>query len=149
MVSTVFSDTIVNATDLRNNQKQWLERAYNKPITVSYGRKQLAIMNREQVSKLYMATYYLELVIKVYDEFEKEGKSKTFPWVENLSEGDRLQFHKALLTNALRSVITNNWTQLEYLIQDWEATAEVEGDPELAKALMEKGDPKAYVRLKD
>jgi len=73
MASTVFSDTIVNATDLRKNQKQWLERAYNKPITVNYGRRQLAIMNREQVNKLYMATHYLELVIKVCDEFEKKG----------------------------------------------------------------------------
>jgi len=149
MASTVFSDTIVNATDLRKNQKQWLERAYNKPITVNYGRRQLAIMNREQVNKLYMATHYLELVIKVCDEFEKKGESKTFPWAENLSKDDRLQFHKELLTNALRSVVTSNWTQLEYLIEDWKATAEVEGASELAEALMEKGNPEAYVRLKD
>ena len=149
MTSTVFSDSIVNASDLRANQKRWLEMAYNKPITVSYGKRQLAIMNREHVSKLYMATHYLELVIKVCSEFEKGEEGKTFPWVESLSEGDRLQFHKELLTNALRSVVTNNWSQLEYLIEDWKATAEVEGDPELARALMERGDPKAYVRLKD
>ena len=148
MVSTVFSDDIVRATDLRTKQREWLERAYEKPITVSYGKKQLAIMRREQVGRLVTTNYYLELVIKACNEFEKEGESKTFPWTESLSEGDRLQFHKELLTNALKSTVTGDWAQLEYLIQDWKATAEVESDPELAKALMEKGDPKAYVRLK-
>lgn len=149
MVSTVFSDTIVKATDLRTNQKHWLEKAYDKPITVSYGSKQLAIMNRDQVSKLYTTTYYLELVLKICDEFEKNKKITTIPWAEYLSHEDQLKLHMDLLTTALRCTITSKWEQLEYVIQDWQATAEVESNPELAKALLEKDDPAEYVKLKE
>lgn len=123
--------------------------AYKSPITVNYGQRQLAIINREQVSKLFMAIHYLELVIKVCDEIEKQGKSGTLPWVEELSRNDMLQFHKELLSSTMKSVVTNNWEQLEYLIQDWKATAEVESNPKLAKALLEKDKPKEYVKLKD
>ena len=34
MVSTVFSDYIVSATDLRAKQREWLEKAYEKPKIV-------------------------------------------------------------------------------------------------------------------
>lgn len=101
------------------------------------------------MDKELTANFYLELVIKACDEFQKEEKSEAFPWVESLSEDDRLHFHKELLTTAMASIITDDWTQLEYLIQDWKATAEVESDPELTKALTEKGSPKEYVRLRD
>lgn len=149
MTSTVFSDFIVNASDLRNNQKQWLERAYNSPITVSYGRRQLAIMNREQVGRLYAANYYLELVTRACDEFMKENRSSTFPWVEYLSDDEKMQFHREILNRAIKSTLTGNWTQLENLIQDWKATAEVESSPELVKALMAKEDSSQYVEIKE
>jgi len=148
MVSTVFSDFIVNATDLRRNQKLWLERAYDRPITVSYGRKQLAIMNREQVHKLYTFNYYAELVLKACQEFTKEKKSDTFPWIEYLSEDEKMQFHSELLTRTMKSIITGDWAKLEYLIQDWKATAETAQNPEIAEQLQHRGTPEEYVTLK-
>lgn len=149
MVSTVFSDYIVNATDLRTNQRQWLEKAYNNPITVNYGRKQLAIMNREKVGKLYTANYYSELVLKACKEFMDENKSSTFPWIEYLSNEEKMQFHTELLSTTLKSIIIGNWTQLEYMIEDWKATAEVESNKKLAKALRAEVDSSHYVEIKD
>ena len=64
MVSTVFSDDIIRPTDLRAKQPEWLTKAYERPITVVYGKKQLAIMRREQVGRLVTTNHYLELVIK-------------------------------------------------------------------------------------
>jgi len=147
MVSTVFSDYIVNATDLRRNQKQWLERAYHSPITINCGRRQLAIMNREKVSKLYTANYYAELVLKACKEFKEGNESNTFPWVEYLPDDEKMKFHSELLSCTIKSIITGNWNQLEYLIEDWKATAEVERNPELAKALMAGEDPSQYVEI--
>ena len=149
MVSTVFSDDIVKATDLRNKQREWLERAYEKPITVSYGKRQLAIMRREQVSRLFAANYYLELVAKACDEFLNEKTSSAFPWVEYLPDNEKLTFHRELMERALKSIVTGDWAQLEYLIEDWKATAEVERSPELSKRLREKDDPSKYVKVQD
>ena len=149
MTSTVFSDFIVNASDLRNNQKQWLERAYKSPITVSYGRRQLAIVNREQIGRLYAANYYLELVTRACDEFMKKNKSSTFPWVEYLPDNEKVQFHREILSCAIRSTLTGNWTHLENVIQDWKATAEVESSPKLVRALMAREDSTQYVEIKE
>jgi len=148
MVSTVFSDFIVNATDLRKNQKQWLERAYNNPITVSYGRKQLAIMNRDQISKLYMKEYYAELVLSACQEFMEGLRSNTFPWMEYLSDEEKTQFHKELLTSATKAIFSDNWVHLEHLIADWKATAETAQHPEIVEQLQHKGTPEEYVTLK-
>ena len=149
MVSTIFSDSIVSATDLRNNQKQWLERAYTEPITVSYGRKQLAIMNREKVGKLYASVYYYELVLKACQEIKEKNKSDTLPWLDYLSENDKISFQSELLSTTLKAMVTGNWTQLEHLLEDWKATAEVESNPLLAKALLSEEDPSEYVKIKN
>lgn len=149
MASTVFSDLIVSATDLRNNQKQWLERAYTEPITVSYGRKQLAIMNREKVGKLYASIYYSELVLKACQEIKEKNKSDTLPWVDYLSDIDKMRFQGELLNTTLKAMVTGNWIHLEHLIEDWQATAEVESNPELVKALLSEEDPSDYVKIKD
>lgn len=147
MVSTVFSDFIVNATDLRNNQKQWLERAYVKPITVNYGRRQLAIINREQVGRLYAAQYYSELVLKACEEFKEDSRSTIFPWAEYLSYEGKAQFHSELLRRTIQCIITGDWNQVEYVIEDWKATAEVERNPKLVKALKSKEDSSQYVEI--
>ena len=106
-------------------------------------------MRREQVRRLVIANHYFELVLNACKEFQKTGESKTFPWVENLSQDDKLQFHMELLTVAQKSADTGDWAKFDYLIQDWKATAEVEGKPELAGELMIKGNPEEYVKLKD
>ncbi len=149
MINTLFADEIVNSSDLRNNQKRWLELACNKPITVNYGRKQLAIMNREQLSGLYKAIYYLELVVKVCEEFEKSGKSRILPWANDLPEKDRAKFHEELVNGAIHAAATNDWSEIEYLLEDWKATAEVENNPKLVEALIREGNPEEYVRYEE
>ena len=147
MISTVFSDNIVKATDLRTNQKEWLERAYHSPVTVNYGQRQLALMNREQVGKLYIANHYLELVTRACDEFMKESGTSTFPWVEYLSGNERQGFHRALMTRALKCVATGDWKQVESLIEDWKAAAIAKSSPSLVEALTAEEDPLNYVEV--
>ncbi len=149
MINTMFADDIVSATDLRNNQREWLEKAYRKPVTVNYGRRQLAIMNRDQVSKLYIALYYTELVLRACQEFRENKESSVFPWVENLQDNEKIKFYTELANCTLKASVAGNWDKLEILIEDWKATAEVEQDPELARVLLAKGDPSQYVEVKD
>jgi len=149
MINTMFADSIVNATDLRKNQKRWLEKAYYEPITVNYGRKQLAIMNRDKVSKLYMANYYTEIVLKACQEFRDSNESSIFPWVAYLHDAEKAAFYNELLNCTIELIITGNWNELELLIEDWKATAEVERDPELVKVLMAEGDSSQYVEVED
>jgi len=147
MIATIFSDFIVNATDLRKNQRDWLEKAYENPITINYGQKQLVIMNRDLIRSMYMRNHYTEFVIKVCEDFLKERKSTIIPWVEYLSDEEKLQFHKELITSAMRLFVTDNSNQLEELIDDWKATAEIKQYPEREKELLNEVKPEQYVSI--
>ena len=82
----------------------------------------------------------MEIVLKVCEELEKETESRILPWINNLVEEDRALFYREFKDTALHAVDTGNWNELEYLIEDWKATAEVENHPELKDALMKDGN---------
>jgi hypothetical protein len=149
MMNTIFYDEIINSSDLRKNQKRWFELAVNKPITINYGHRQLAIVNREDLGNLYSAVSYLQMILQVCDEFKEDNKSRTLIWANDLSDEDKTQFQKELLTTALRACVTNKWDAVGELLEDWKATAEVEIDPELAMVLTEEDNPGEYVSLEE
>jgi hypothetical protein len=149
MVTTLFSDEIVNSTELRNNQRYWLGRASSRPITITYGHHQLAIIDRETISNLYRQKYYLELVVKFCEEVEKKTNSNTFPWVDYLANNEKRQFHEELMTNVVKAIVTDNWIGVETLLNDWKATAETIQDTEAMKILSTTGRKNEYIALKE
>jgi len=146
MVSTVFSDFIVSATDLRKNQRHWLETASQNPISINYGQKQLAIINRDIICNLYKEISYLEKAIKAHQEY-LYGRNETFPWLEYLSDEEKRQFHEELLNDVMKSIATHDWELVEELLQDWKATVEVKKNPEVVKALKDEGTSSKYVTI--
>jgi len=148
MITTFLSDEVINSTELRNNQKQWLDKACENVITIINGRNKFAIMNRERISSLYAQKHYTEIVLGYCQELAKGLQSTTFPWAEYLNSEQRVEFHNELLNCVMESIVSNDWSPVEYLLEDWRATAEVESNPTLAKALMAKDDPSEYVEIK-
>lgn len=149
MISTFLSDEVISPTQLRTNQKHWLDRACKNVVTIANGRKQLAIINRERISILYAQKHYMEMMLSYSQELAKGLQFATFPWVEHLNSKDRVEFHNEFLSCIINSAITNDWTLAEYLLEDWKATAEVESNPILAEALLAEADPSKYVEIKD
>ena len=92
MVTTVFSDEIVNATELRAKQSHWLTMAAKRPVTVTYGARKLTILNREKIRNLFIQAHYLELFVKHCNEVVKGTKSNAFPWIEHLDDEEKRQF---------------------------------------------------------
>lgn len=62
-------------------------------------------------------------------------------WLENLSPLSYRLCIVELYSAVARAIMTNDWTDVSELIEGWEATAEVESDPEMVKELRE---PKEY-----
>ena len=149
MGSTFLSDAVISPTELRIRQKQWLDRATENVVTIVSGRKQLVLVNREHISKLYAEKHYSELVIRYCQELDKKTKSNAFPWTEQLNDEEKLEFHNELLATYMDAISTNNWLPLEHLIEDWKATAQAISNPALAKSLLAKEDPSKYVKAKD
>lgn len=143
MVTTLFSDEIVNATELRSKQKHWLDRAYRQPITVTYGSHKLTIFNREKIRDLFIQRYFLELAVKYCTD------SKNIAWTEYLSEKEKDEFRREFLDTIKVALVTDQWHNVEILLGDWKATAETKQNKEAMENLTKKGRKKEYILLKE
>jgi len=149
MVSTLFSDEIVNPTDLRKRQKYWLDIAAASPITITYGNFKLAILNREKIANLYKENYYLELGMKLCIGIRAAGSGEPLPWMQYLNAEEKIEFINELVEGISEATVTNNWYKVDTILDDWKATAEALGNPEAMKALTAKCPPKSeYIPLR-
>lgn len=147
MIETVFSDHVVSASDLRANQKRWLQEALKRPVTVNYNRKQLAIMKRELVRDLLIKVHFADLTLAACRDLEKGSIFETFPWLESLTPKERLEFRDELIECFAGSSKTGRWDDMDDLIADWKATAEAKRSPQLVRALKDEPSPGDYVTL--
>jgi hypothetical protein len=149
MVTTaLFNDSIINPTELKSNQKRWLSEAVKTPVTVKYGDASLAIMNRDLANDLVNKVNYMELTLKFCEETaKKEKKSSVFPWARALDTAEKEEFQKELLSTLMGILVFNkiDWSPMEELIGDWQATAETHMNKEASRALLTKGKPEDYV----
>jgi hypothetical protein len=148
MVTTVFSDEIVNATQLRARQSHWLTMASRRPVTVTYGSTKLTILNREKIRNLYAQIHHLELFIKYCNEIMYGTKSEAFPWAEYLDGEEKDQFRNEYINSIMKATVTEHWDVVEDLLEDWKATAETGSNPDLVKALKTKVPKEEYVTIK-
>jgi hypothetical protein len=148
MVNIAFSDEIVNATELRNNQKHWLDMASRIPVTIAYGRHSLAIINRERIARLMAQNHYLEIAVKLYADNTAGKSSDVLPWVEYLDENERREFLQEFINAIKLAIAGDDWDSLENLLDDWRATAETLQDKSAVRALTTRGRRDKYIALK-
>ena len=149
MVTTPFSDEIVNPSELRKNQAHWLGMAAASPITVTYGNYKLAILNRETIANLYKENYYLELGMKLCVSIRVAGTSEPLPWMQHLNAEEKIEFINELVEGISEATVTNNWHKVDTILGDWKATAETLSNPEAMRALTAKSHSKSeYIPLR-
>ena len=148
MINTIFSDEIINPTELKKNQRHWLDKAQRHPVTVRFGDSGLAIVDRKLIKNLYAEKKYAELVVRYCQErAEAKDKNTVFPWLDSLDEQEKKEFHGEFLTNFIKATQDNNWIEMEYLLEDWKATAEAYQNPEFMEAVKNRGNPEDYITL--
>jgi hypothetical protein len=148
MVTTVFSDEIINPTELKKNQRHWLDKALKQPVSVKFGDTGLAIVDRELMKNLYTEKHYAELLVKYSQELAlAKDKSEVFPWLNSLDAEEKKEFRDEFFEVFSRAVQTNEWLELKEVFEDWEATAEAESNPEFMEAWRNRGNPKDYITL--
>jgi hypothetical protein len=132
---TFLSDEVINSTELRNNQKKWLDKAYVSPITIISGDKKLVILNRDHARQVYSLAHYTEIIIHLYAQL-----------AIYMSSEEEDEFHREFLTAYVKALESQDWSGVDELLEDWKATINVARNSKLAKALSEKEDPSSYVR---
>jgi len=137
MVNTILSDEIINSTELRNNQKRWLDKAYSSPVSIMSGNKKLVLLNREQAKHMYLLTDYVGAFIKFCREQNsgKKRESDVFPWIKHLSEEAIEEFNNELLATFEEAVYNKDWSVFEEMLDAWAATAEAMTNPEMVELI--------------
>ena len=149
MVTTVLSDEVINSTELRNNQKQWLEKAYISPISIMSGNKKLVILNRDEAKALYQQYHYAKMIIRFCQE-QNSGRitsSDVFPWIKHLNKKAIAEFHTELLSTFTDAINGRDWLALEEMINAWISTAEAMTNPEMIKLLNTDLDSEEFTRV--
>ncbi len=147
MVTTVLSDDVINPTELRNNQKRWLDKAYTSPISIMSGNKKLVLLNREHAKQMYSVSHYAGMIMKFCRErLTSNGESSIFPWIKYLNDEEIGEFTRELLITFEEARDSREWSALEELLDDWRATANVASNSKLSSALLAEEDPSKYVR---
>jgi len=148
MVTTPFSDEIVNPSELRKRQAHWLGMAASAPITVTYGDFKLAIMNRDKIAHLYKEVHYLELGIKLCMSVRSENAEGPLPWMKHLNDEEKLEFITELVEGIDEATKTNSWNEVDIILEDWKATAETLANPKVMSALTTRRSKSEFVPMK-
>lgn len=133
---------------MRNNQKQWLDRAYITPVSIKSGHKRLVLLNRDDARDMYTLNHYAETIIQFCQEQASgSGKSAIFPWIESLTQEEVEEFKTELITTFVKATRRRKWSTLEEIIRDWAATAEAKTNPEVMELLATDIDEEEFTRV--
>ena len=150
MVSILFGDKIISATDLKNNQKRWFDIAHKTPVSITNRRgRNYVLINREQVHNMFLMKEYAEKIVKYCYELKKEEEqgnfiSDVFPWAKYLSKEERMEYHDELINAFTELMNTNNWSNLDEIITSWEATAEALTNSKFMEVVSSEHPQRAY-----
>lgn len=149
MVTTVLSDEIINSTELRNNQKRWLDKAYFNPVSIMSGTKKLVLLNREHAKHMYSLTHYAEIVVQFCREqgSGEKRQSDVFPWIKHLSEETIREFNKELLATFEEAAYNKDWSAFGEMLDAWVATAEAMTNPEMAELITADLSKEAFTKV--
>lgn len=142
-----FADTIVKASELRSKQKYWLDKAIHSPLTITNGNSSLTILNRKTISNIVQQQYYSRIALQYCSDILQQEKSHIFTWLSYLDKKEQNQFHKDFIRSILKAIKTDNWDEVKEFLEDWQATAEVEHNPKIMKALSTKKKRSEYIPL--
>jgi len=127
----MFGDEVVQATELKRNQRHWFERARQVGgVTIVQGRRaDLVLAPRRVVAENMETAQRARLIGQFLLEWIRAGNgslsdSVVFSWLADLDQAERQQFHADLIKVFAECVIRGDWTDLDELLEDWQATAE-------------------------
>lgn len=148
---TMFSDEVIQAAELKRNQRYWFDRARQTGgITIMQGKvADLVLTLREEIAQNAQTGYYAKLISQFLLEMIKADydlkESIIFPWLKDMDREDRQEFCREIIETFAECLAKGKWDGLEELLEDWEATTETNRNPEVIEAWRMRGDHKEYV----
>ena len=108
----------------------------------------LVISNRDTIAKLYRKAYFMELIVRYCRAQMEKAEIEVFPWLEALDEDEKKQFDEELMSCMKSCLANDDWSAVNDLLEDWQATSEVIRSPHLVKVLTNDAK-RTYVPVAD
>jgi len=150
-MKAMFGDEVVQATELKRNQRHWFERARQTGgVTIVQGRRaDLVLAPRRVVAGNMETAQRVRLIGQFLLEWIRAGNgnlvaSVVFPWLADLDQAERQQFYTNLIKVFAECVTRGDWTALDELLEDWQATAEANRTQGLLDVWEQRGRTEDY-----
>jgi prevent-host-death family protein len=127
----LFDDEVYSSTDLNRRSAEVLDRARQRPVTISRNGEHFALLNREQASRLVRANSQfgpiIELIEGVLSVVEKKDPPTSVAWLKAFDVEDlRKMTREVLIASASALRQTGDWDALDSIIHEWHESALVE-----------------------
>ncbi len=150
-MKTVFSDEVVPVEDLKRRQRYWLARARKRGgLTIAQGKvADLVLAPRAIVAAGTQAAHHAQLASQFFLEIlglhRPPSESVVFPWLKDLDSTDQENFVQEYIETLARCASSGQWQNMDELIEDWQATAEAQRNPDLLNTWQTRGNPDDYI----
>ncbi|MBD2300550.1 hypothetical protein [Nostoc sp. FACHB-190] len=143
----IYSDELITATELNRQPGRVLDKALERPVTITRNDHAFALLRREEVTSLVKAATQSQAVFEGLTVafsllLGKEiGFEHPYGWLSVFDADDLQEFIKEL-SEAFRLIdsSTTAWEMIEALIHEWHESAIAIFSPELAAAFSAETD---------
>ncbi|MBO3464202.1 hypothetical protein G7B40_038275 [Aetokthonos hydrillicola Thurmond2011] len=137
----IYSDELITATELNRQPGRVLDKALERPVTITRNDQSFALLRREEVTSLVKSATQSKAVFEALTVafsllLGKEiGFEHPYGWL-SLFDKDELQEFIKELTEAFRLIdsSTTAWEMIDALIHEWQESSIVIASPELRAA---------------
>lgn len=147
LLSDVYSDELISATDLNRQPGQVLDRALEGPVTITRGGEYFALLRRKTVadcvktansSKLILDVLFATLPLLCNNKVELENP---YSWLNAFDADDLHEFIQEILS-AYRSSDNSDEAldEVKAIIHEWHESAIAIGSADLAEAFNDDSD---------
>jgi hypothetical protein len=140
-LSNIYSDELITATELNRQPGRVLDKALERPVTITRNDQSFALLRREEVTSLVKAATQSKAVFEALTVafsllLGKEiGFEHPYGWLSVFEEDDLQEFIKEL-SEAFRLIDSSStaWEMIDALIHEWHESGIAIASSELAAA---------------
>lgn len=147
ILSSIYSDDLVTATDLNRQPGRILDKALDNPVTITRNDQFFALLRREEVTSLAKATQHSKIVIEILSTAyrlllgREVGCEHSFYWLKVFDQGELQEFIDEIQkTYYSATLCARRWDELDATIHEWHESALAIASPEVAIAFSDKFD---------
>lgn len=138
---TIYSDTLISATDLNRQPGRVLDLALKQPVTITRNDEAFALLRREDAARMLDTASHVEPLIEliqvIYRLLLERSTEPAAPY-QWLTQFDPDELNELLteLNHTIQAIFAGNqiWESIDLLIHEWQESAQALTSPSLAAA---------------